>query len=224
MLYLSVDFAYICRSGENEELRYSIRSVLKHFPLANIWVVGGKPNWYNGNYIEVKDTGNKFQNINNCYKNIIITNSISNDFIVMNDDFFILSNNNNYKYYDGLIKDKIINHYEIYGNSSYARALKGCVEALKKKGIHEPLNYDIHTPMTLNKANLSQVIDLSLAPRSMYGNLFINDGIQIKDVKVYKGSNNINLKNDFISTEDNSFYLIKDSLQLLFPEASILEK
>ena len=38
-----MNFIYICRVGENEELRYSIRSVLNSFPEANIWVIGGKP-------------------------------------------------------------------------------------------------------------------------------------------------------------------------------------
>lgn len=219
-----MDFVYICRSGENEELRYSIRSVLKYFSSASVWVVGGKPLWYSGNYIEVKDSGNKFKNINSCYKNIIDNDNISNDFVLMNDDFFILSNTDNYKHYDGLLEDKIINHSSIYGNSSYARALRGCLKALKSQGIHNPLNYDVHTPMTFNKANLAKVIDLSLAPRSMYGNMFINDGLEMKDVKIYKNSIDINLNNDFISTEDNSFNLIKDRLDLLFPNPSIFEK
>lgn len=218
-----MDFVYICRSGENEELRYSIRSVLKYFTDAKIWVVGGKPSWYSGNHIQVNDVGNKFQNINNCYKNIINDNNISNDFILMNDDFFLLSNINNYKYYDGLIEDKINSHSAIHGNSSYARTLRGCIQALKKQGIHNPLNYDVHTPMTLNKANLAKVVDLSLAPRSMYGNLFVNNGLEIKDVKIYKHSKDINLINDFISTEDNSFSLIKDQLELLFPDQSEFE-
>jgi hypothetical protein len=120
-----MDFVYICRSGQNEELRYSIRSVVKYFKSSEIWVVGGKPDWYSGNYIFVEDIGNKFYNINNCYKNIINDNRISNDFIIMNDDFFLLSNNNNYRYYDGIMRDKIISHIELHGNSSYARALKG---------------------------------------------------------------------------------------------------
>lgn len=218
-----MDFVYICRSGQNEELRYSIRSVVKYFKSSEIWVVGGKPDWYSGNYIFVEDIGNKFYNINNCYKNIINDNRISNDFIIMNDDFFLLSNNNNYRYYDGIMKDKIISHIELHGNSSYARALKGCVTALKERGIEEPLNYDVHTPMALNKANLAEVLDLSLAPRSMYGNLFISNGINSNDVKIYKHSKNIDLTRDFISTEDNSFSLIKDKLHELFSEPSRFE-
>ena len=48
-----MDFVYICKEGVNEELKYSIRSVVESFPESNIWVVGGKPDWYTGNYIQV---------------------------------------------------------------------------------------------------------------------------------------------------------------------------
>lgn len=217
-----MDFVYICRDGENEELRYSIRSVLKYFNNASIWVVGGKPDWYSGNFINVPDIGHKFTNINNCYKNIIEEEKISNNFILMNDDFFLLTGKIN-QHYSGSLKDKIVKHMDIHGNSSYARALNGAVKALKDRGIDNPRNYDIHTPMTFNKAQLAQVLDLSLAPRSMYGNIFDIGGIEIQDVKVYKNTESIDIDADFISTEDNSFNLVKDYLDSMFFEPSKFE-
>ena len=46
-----MDIVYNCRPGkQNEELRYSIRSVMENLPHDNLWVVGGKPEWYTGNY------------------------------------------------------------------------------------------------------------------------------------------------------------------------------
>jgi hypothetical protein len=77
--------------------------------------------------------------------------------------------------------------------------------------------------MTLNKALLAQVIDLSTSFRSVYGNLFIKDGIEIDDVKIYKREKDINFDTNFISTEDNSFNLIKDKLEEMFPNTSIYE-
>lgn len=219
-----MDFVYICRNGENEELKYSIRSVVKHFKDATIWVVGGKPNWYSGNFIEVGDSGNKFQNINDCYDAITKEDKISNSFILMNDDFFILKHQKFYNYYSGFLKDKIISHSIQYGNTSYARALNSAVRELKIRGVKEPLNYDIHTPMVFEKPLLSQIVGLSLAPRSLYGNLFIKDGINIKDVKIYKDTKEIDLNNNFISTEDNSFSLIKDRLSRIFREKTKYEK
>lgn len=219
-----MDYVYLCRDGENEELRYSIRSVIKNGNPDNIWVVGGKPDWYIGNFLEVPQDKGKFENQVNSLKEVCSNSDISDDFILMNDDFYILKPVEEYKYYDGLLKDKLNNHTIQYGNSSYARALRGAVKQLQRIGIQEPLNYEVHMPMALNKANLVQVLDLSLSPRSLYGNLFINDGINIKDVKIYKDSKDIDLDNSLISTEDNSFNLIKDKLGLLFPASSIFEK
>lgn len=219
-----MDYVYLCRDGENEELRYSIRSVIKNGNPDNIWVVGGKPDWYIGNFLEVPQDKGKFENQVNSLKEVCSNSDISDDFILMNDDFYILKPVEEYKYYDGLLKDKLNNHTIQYGNSSYARALRGAVKQLQRIGIQEPINYEVHMPMALNKANLVQVLDLSLSPRSLYGNLFINDGINIKDVKIYKDSKDIDLDNSLISTEDNSFNLIKDKLGLLFPASSIFEK
>ena len=56
----NMNFIYICRIGENEELRYSVRSVLNSFPEAVIWVIGGKPDWYVGNYIYVDQNNSAF--------------------------------------------------------------------------------------------------------------------------------------------------------------------
>jgi hypothetical protein len=84
-----MDFVYICKPGDNEELRYSIRSVLYSFPDANIWLVGGKPSWYSGNYIYVDQKHHKYANAINNLHAICDSNEISEEFVLMNDDFFI---------------------------------------------------------------------------------------------------------------------------------------
>lgn len=86
-----MNFVYVCRDGENEELRYSIRSVLSSFPEAKIWVVGGKPSWYIGNYIEVKQSQSKYGNVLNNLKSICNSELIEESFVFMNDDFFIVN-------------------------------------------------------------------------------------------------------------------------------------
>ena len=90
------DFVYIVKESEdNEELRYSLRSISKFYPSNKIWIVGYKPSWIqNVNYIPVKqDCGDKWKNsVNNIIK-ACESEEISNDFILMNDDFIILKKN-----------------------------------------------------------------------------------------------------------------------------------
>ena len=97
-----MDFVYLCKTGENEELRYSIRSVLNSFPKAKIWVVGGKPKWYVGNYVEVIQDRNLYTNIYNNLVAICKSNQISNKFILMNDDFFIVNKVSKINYFYNL--------------------------------------------------------------------------------------------------------------------------
>lgn len=217
-----MNFVYICRNGENEELRYSIRSVLYFYPGSSIYIFGGKPRWYAGEYTEVKDCGTKFDNITKCYESIC--NSNINNFILMNDDFYIISKPNNFDYYyDGTLEEKIQKHTKQYGLSKYARVLSEANKKLKKMGIETPLNYDIHVPIMYEKDKLSKIIDLSDAPRSMYGNIYNVGGQKIKDVKVYKDTDNIYNDPYFLSSEDRSFEKMLKLLKSKFPMPSIHE-
>ena len=85
-----MDYVYICREGDNEELRYSIRSVVANATHDKIWIIGYKPDWYIGNYIQIENIGSKFENITNCHKILPDIGALSEDFVIMNDDFFIL--------------------------------------------------------------------------------------------------------------------------------------
>ena len=220
-----MDYVYICRSGENEELRYSIRSVVTNLKPDSVWILGYKPNWYTGNFIEVPDIGNKFENITNCYKVISNSNSISEDFILMNDDFFVMFPTAKIPVvYDGTLTEKIELHIEEYGPTAYSRVLKNANTYLKNNKIKNALNYDVHFPMQINKTLLSR-IDLSIcAPRSVYGNTYSIGGDKIKDVKVYASNSDIYLgDHQFLSTEDKSFKKLLPQMEKFFPEPSIYE-
>lgn len=217
-----MDFVYICRDGENEELRYSIRSVLHFYPDAKVHIFGGKPRWYSGNFTEIKDQGNKFDNINKCYE--AICQSDLKEFILMNDDFFIIDKPDSFTYYyDGTLESKIDRHMKEYGISKYARVLSEANSKLKKIGITQPLNYDVHTPILFNKDKLAEIINLSFAPRSMYGNIFNVGGEKISDVKIYKNTDSVYINGYFLSTDDKSFIKVKNLLDKKFKDRSVYE-
>lgn len=219
-----MDCVYVCRSGNNEELRYSIRSLLKNTDYKNIWLVGYKPDWYIGNYIPVTDVGNKFQNIQRCLDTICNVHDISEDFVLMNDDFFIMKNIEKLSnYYDGTLDDRIKNHMQKFGNSQYARILITANKKLRGFGIETPLNYDIHSPMIMNRFKLKNIVNISLAPRSFYGNIYSLGGQDISDVKIYARQKDFNKSSSFLSTTEESFELVKDILISKFTDKSIYE-
>lgn len=228
-----MDFVYICKNGENEELRFSIRSVLNSFPKANIWVVGGKPDWYVGNYIEVDQSFNSYTNALNNLKAICNAEEIKNKFILMNDDFFIMEKIKKIEYfYNGLLEDKIVAYKAMLKESFYIIKLSETNNRLKKYKIEKPLDYELHVPFPMEKDKLKPILekDHRFLWRSIYGNLHSVGGTQMKDVKVYssgglmkKSFDYKNNKTNFLSTTEESFLEVAEIIKEKFPEPSPCE-
>ncbi len=228
-----MDLVYICRKGDNEELRYSIRSIEKNFPGQRIVVVGYKPDWYSGEFFEVEDIGAKFTNIFNAMKAVCENKKISNNFIFMNDDFFLLKPIARMpKFHGESLLNKLNKYKELSGPlGTYVMLISKTYKALVKSGINNPIDYDLHVPMHFNKKNLCSVIDGKTLPRSMYGNLFSVPGKEIADVKKYDSRSRLSNRSPkstddlmFISTDDQSFMKLKEELlDELFPVASKYE-
>lgn len=231
-----MDFVYICRPGRNEELRYSIRSVLANAPVNSIWVVGGKPDWYVGNYIHVEQFKTKYENAKNNLRAIVNSDSIPNKFILMNDDFYIMKPIDGIPvYHGGLLEQKAKSYKNFKATTSYAYMLENTVNVLKRNGVPNPLDYSIHVPMTMHKQNLGFSIELGGAIRSVYGNINRIGGtkLPVDDVKVHNKSilfpQSFNYANDtsgvpFLSSSDFTFQNVYRKHLRVFSNATELEK
>jgi hypothetical protein len=228
-----MDYVYICKDGDNEELRYSIRSVLKNAPEGNIWVVGGKPEWYSGNHIAIEQTKKKIDNARANLAAIVTTKEISNEFVLMNDDFFIVNPISEIKMFNGgSLLEKIYEYYDLVPRSSYLQKLSDTHTELKTLGIRNPLDFELHVPMVMQKDNLKRTLRNNIALwRSYYGNLYSDPGTEMCDVKVYEDGSLIsrsfdykNIASDYISTDDKAFEkVLEDILLNMFPEPSPYE-
>jgi len=228
-----MDYVYICRPGDNEELRYSIRSVVSNAPEGNVWIVGNKPDWYSGNFIPVKDVANKFKNIATCLMAAASDDRISEDFVLMHDDFFILEKIANFlTLHGGSLASKIEAYVRLLGPNFYSASLGKANKQLQILGIKDALDYDIHVPLVINRKKFLEVVPKeTLAPMSMYGNLAKIGGTQIRDVKKYSSKKNAPRsytysKNNspYISTDDGSFNsLYEERLRDQFPDPSPYE-
>ena len=229
-----MDFVYICKPGNNEELRYSIRSVINSFPEAKIWLVGGKPDWYSGNHIHVDQRHHKYANAINNLHALCSAEEISNEFVLMNDDFFIIKKINKIdQFYNGLLSEKIDNYTKITGSSMYIRKLILTNTRLIEQGIANPYDYELHIPMVMEKDKLLPIIKKypNCLWRSMYGNIYNVGGTQMEDVKVYTNprhlprSKEITDNSTFMSTEDQAFNIMLDKiLSKLFTTKSSYEE
>lgn len=243
-----MDLVYIIKKGEiNSDLRYSLRSVEKFVPHDKIWIVGYKPFWVtNVKHIPVEQTENKWKN---SVKNILAAcncENISDDFVLMNDDFFaikpIIDLKDSINLSLGSLKDSVDMHKT--KNSNWHHAFELVYNLLKELNIPEPYyDYESHTPLLINRKKYLEVMNLPkvkefmntsniLHKRTLYKNIekqYIPITLN-QDVKISVDSQ-VPAKTkvcDWISVADNEsrskFYpQLNNLLQELFPNPSKFE-
>lgn len=84
-------WTYYAAGAVGEELRYSIRSVLKHHPRARVIVVGDRPDWYAGEHIHCPRIGKtEFHAFRDCYNKLQTAARELPQYIWMMDDIYWL--------------------------------------------------------------------------------------------------------------------------------------
>ncbi len=231
-----MDIVYLVKNCvTNEELTYSLRS-LSNLPHNQVFIVGGCPTNLNKSKLihsPISQGNDRYENTTNSLKHICHEPRLSEDFILMNDDFFILKPTDpiELNLCRGTIQEVIneIGHrYET--NSPYLTGMKQTLIYLKDLGHSEPLSYELHVPMVLNKKRFLDLFPLPYIEtirkghiRSIYGNTYLKDSKKIRDVKVYRDFYTPLGSDKFLSTEDNSWPRVKKYLERLFPDKSPYE-
>jgi hypothetical protein len=146
-----MDIVYIVGHGskwEDNELRYSIRSVVKNIEgYKNIIIVGHKPEWLTGViHIPFKETGTANINIADKLVAACKSKAVSANFLYMQDDVFIVDkfHINDFKkriFYKGTLDTTRTDYYGRLLNDS-------------QKVLPENINYDNHEPIVINKTKL----------------------------------------------------------------------
>lgn len=215
---VEVDIVIPVGWGEhNEELRYCLRSIEKNFPHRNVVIAGYKPKWVkNVKYISVATLAqNKYQRV---AKNILAAANypeLSDWFVLFNDDMFVVEPMESIQM---VHRGKLDPMAAIYDKAPLQRkSLVDTLKMLTEAGIKDPLNYEVHAPMTISKHGLlgvETIMNILKSPtsgavvqlRSLYGNLHHVAGEERHDVKIADNAS-FNYAEDFpiISTTDQSF-------------------
>lgn len=233
-----MDIVYLLKeSYENDELTYSLRS-LKNLPHDKVFFVGGMPHNINPEkvfHIPVQQDENKYKNTANSLLTACMCSKVSDDFILMNDDFFIMSPVRDVKkelnLHRGLLDDMIIFYSTSFPfKDEYLSGLRQTRELLRRVHIHGPLNYELHTPMVINKVGMIEIFKLAGLNsveyplfRSLYGNLRLKDSQYTNDVKMDALHLDLPENPTFLSTSDNYFKTIKVFMNAIFPDKSEYE-
>lgn len=179
-------------SYPDTELFYSLRS-FRNVRHRNIYLVGDKPSWYKGHHIEVEHykwlNAYTVHNQENKIRAACELPELSENFILSNDDFFIMKPVILKQYHRGFLKDHIAQRNK---RDQYQRSLVQTLELLNRMGIENPLSFELHVPMIMNKDKRLQLsydmetwLKRGYIPlfRSLYGNLHIDNAEYMSDVK-----------------------------------------
>jgi hypothetical protein len=237
-----VDVVYVLGKGspwDNNELRYSLRSLEKHVSeYRNIYIIGECPSFlqniihipYDDEHPE-KDTRIALKILDACHQK-----DISEQFLFMNDDHFITKSFNAIQlpfFHKGIIATEM-NLPEL--NYNYKQTLLNTNSALIERG-YPAYNFDTHTPIIYNKKIFPIIFNLynwnlkySYAVKSIYCNTLGLFGKYMDDCKILKRHDYSTLES---LTSDKQFFSISDSaigdsleklLNTLFPNKSKYEK
>ena len=225
-----MDIVYFVKdTKENEELRYSLRS-LKNFPHDKVWFYGGCPKGLKPDYYIKVDQNKptKWENIFMMFKMACLNKNISKDFWLFNDDFFIMKPvKKGPNYFEGDLYKRVVTLEDKHGGiTPYSQQLRYTLQELEGMGC-DTFNYALHVPFLINKkkgTELSKIINGPMI-RCLYGNYFKIGGENHTDVKIDSVSKPYK-NTEYLSTNDKSFNKgeIGKQIRKLFPDKCKYEK
>ncbi len=203
------DLVYLLRDGESEELRFSLRSVAANLPHGRVWLVGGGPAWpANVSRIRVRQRESKYENVIANLRAALDSPEVSDPFVLMCDDFFVVEQIDSVPVlHCGRLAERLVRDD---ASAKYQRAMTETLRLLRDLGHHDPLCYDLHTPMTVGKSGMVEALDAAAGRhvlwQTVYGNLTGAGGSLSANVKVpVRRSTDVLPAGPFWSTNDNSF-------------------
>lgn len=229
-----MDIVYLLKNTpHNEELVYSLRSLV-NLPHDKVFLIGGCPTEINKAtviHIPTIQTNNKYKNTTLGLETACRDERLSEDFILMNDDFFVLkpiiSPREELNLCRGPITEVLKEYTDRYGPdaNSYILGMRQTNIFLQDLGIEQPLSYELHIPIVMAKNKVLRLFQLPylhslkvIHKRTIYGNLFKKNSKKVEDVKVRRKVYWPIYNQDFLSTEDDTWQYVKPYIHSLFPE------
>lgn len=229
-----IDIVYFVKDGdENEELKYSLRSLKNFLPNEDKRVIfyGGCPKDLKPDlHIKVwQHSGSKYGNVHSMYEELAQNLRIKKEFYMFNDDFFVMKKINEWKpQHNGSLEDYINRVEKTSFPSSYTMRLRRTWGIMRDKG--ETLkNFELHIPMKYNRIQLREILKEYKGMngvRSQYGNRFYHESEDRKDVKIFSNTQSFTKQTDYLSTSDESWksYEIGEYLRNKFKTPSKYER
>lgn len=195
-----IDFVYPLGTASewgNNEIRYSLRSIEKHFAhMGQVIIVGELPPFIDPEtvrHIRFADQHGPDWARNTLRKvmRVCELDPGGKPFALMNDDFFLTGPVERFPDYDcGDLATKLAT--QVVKTGYYYDVLRSTVEILRGVGVARPRNFEAHYPMMISPALFLDTVvpiyraGMSALWRSLYGNMNDLQSETIVDVKISK--------------------------------------
>lgn len=227
-----LDVVYMCRTGRNEELVYSLRSICQNLKFNRVFIFGGKPDNIEPDvFVPLVQAGStKWERVHNNFMAVAKEKRLTDDIILFNDDFFVMKPTDQLPpKYRCSMYEQIVSMEMKFGNTitAYTKQLRKCVSQLDEIGKGH-LSYELHIPMIINRKKLYEILRKfpdGRATRTLYGNYAEIGGEQSQDFKINDSGDRISPDWQFVSTMDNTFAIesVYGSIIKAFPTPSRYE-
>jgi hypothetical protein len=144
--------------GTSEEIKYSIRSLVKHTSFDKIFIIGDKPEFfeYTDKLVHIPFVQTQLKEVNIWEKVLCAAKDprVSEEFFFMNDDYFFLEDFKMEEfphYHKGNLKDLAYINYPIQSQTGYKKSVVTTYKLLKKLKL-STWHFDIHTPNRYEKS------------------------------------------------------------------------
>jgi hypothetical protein len=234
-----VDFVYVVRHSEdNEELRYSLRSLERNAPVGRVWIVGYKPSWLHGvEYLPTNQSRSKWENSTANLLTACLHDDVAERFVYMNDDFHVVRPIDEVEtLHRGPVRAVLGSHYR-YRSGTYLTGMRMTARLLHSLGYADPISYELHVPMVLERRKMVEALHVAaehrsaygmtaLHKRTLYGNLHGIGGRAIADVKVNNSTRRAVFDSvPYVSTSKQAWSgQLGRLLRSMFPEPSSYER
>ncbi|MEU5431701.1 hypothetical protein AB0H73_39790 [Streptomyces olivoreticuli] len=222
------DIVYIVREGDdNEELRYSLRSICANLRHEKVWMVGYRPSWVANSveFVRAPSPEGKWEGASARMRAACESPRIPENFLYFNDDFFVMRPVSEVPV---LNLGSLHTHIEhLRGSQKYKDSLMETYRFLRKRKQPRelsPISYELHVPLPVRKEGMLKAIEEAREVRrpqcrSLYGNIHKIAGILAGDCKVVSRARGAPY-GPFVSTTDSSFNngLIGKQLRAKFPD------
>ncbi|MDQ0316413.1 hypothetical protein [Amorphus orientalis] len=222
-----MDIVYpLRRAGHNRELRYSLRSLV-NLPHDSVFIAGEIQPWVrNVTHISLPQRDTKYANARANILAAARDERVSDDFILMNDDFYVLSPQETVAPMHQGDMDAFMATFP--HRRAYWELMVSTRELLQSLGITRPKFYELHVPTVYNKRKLLEMVDRfdgrEYMMRTVYHNLYRSGGRKRDDVKKHKVGQEIT-ETDYLSSSNAMIkrQSFKSYLHARFPERSVYE-